>query len=74
VTTETGGEAYFLGYDTPVSFSPYLDDLTRRLTHQYLLTFLSKPRKKPGLQPVKIRTEVPNAELVAADMVYVPGE
>jgi len=74
VTTETGGEAYFLGYDTPVSFSPYLDDLTRRLTHQYLLTFLAKPRKKPGLQPVKIRTEVPNAELVAADMVYVPGE
>ena len=74
VTTETGGEAYFLGYDTPVSFSPYLDDLTRRLTHQYLLTFLAKPGKKPGLQPVKIRTEVPNAELVAADMVYVPGE
>jgi hypothetical protein len=48
--------------------------LTRRLTHQYLLTFLAKPGKKPGLQPVKIRTEVPNAELVAADMVYVPGE
>lgn len=74
VTTETGGEAYFLGYDTPVSFSPYLDDLTRRLTHQYLLTFLAKPGKKPGLQPVKVRTEVPNAELVAADMVYVPAE
>ena len=74
VATETGGEAYFLGYDTPVSFSPYLDDLTRRLTHQYLLTFLAKPGKKPGLQPVKVRTEVPNAELVAADMVYVPAE
>jgi len=72
VASETGGEAYFLGYDTPVSFSPYLDDLTRRLTHQYLLMFLAKPGKKPGLQPVKVGTEVPNAELVAADRVYVP--
>lgn len=73
MASETGGEAYFLGYETPVSFAPYLEDLTRKLNHQYLLVFLAKPQKKPGLQSVKIRTEVPNAELVAADKVWVPS-
>ena len=31
-----------------MSFSPYLDDLRRRLLHQYLLIFLAKPFKKGG--------------------------
>ena len=74
MASETGGEAYFLGLGNPVSFAPYLEDLTRRLTNQYLLTFLAKPEKKAGLQSVKLRTEVPNAELVAADKAYVPGQ
>jgi hypothetical protein len=73
IADETGGESYFLGLGTPVSFSPYLDDLSHRLNHQYLLTFLAKPEKKAGLQAVKLRTEVPNAELVSADRVWVPA-
>jgi hypothetical protein len=72
ISDETGGESYYLGFGAPVSFAPYLDDLTHRLTRQYLLTFLAKPEKKAGFQQVKLRTEVPNAELVAADRVYVP--
>jgi hypothetical protein len=71
---ETGGEAYFLGYETPVSFGPYLDDISQRLTHQYLLVFQAKPEKKPGLQSVRLRTELPNVELAAADRVFVPAE
>src|ERR1700722_16987938 len=59
-------QAYFLGFETPVSFAPNLQDLSRRLNHQCLLTFLAKPEKKPGLQRVRVRTEVPNVELVAA--------
>jgi len=74
MASETGGEAYFLGFETPVSFAPYLEDLTLRLTHQYLLTFLAKCEKQTELQKVNLRTEVPNAELVAADRVYVPCE
>jgi hypothetical protein len=73
VASETGGEAYFLGFETPVSFAPYLEDLNRRLNHQYLLVFLAKPGKKSELQPVRPRTEVPNAELVAASKVWVPA-
>jgi hypothetical protein len=74
IAEETGGEAYFLGYSTPLSFGPYLDEVSQHLNHQYLLTFLAKPGKKAGLQRVKVRTEVPNAELAAADRVYVPAE
>jgi hypothetical protein len=73
VAEETGGEAYYLGYGAPVTFAPYLENITLRLNHQYLLTFLAKPEKKAGMQRIKLRTEVPNAELVAADRVYVPA-
>lgn len=70
---ETGGEAYYLGNGAPVSFAPYLDDMTHRLSRQYLLTFLAVPAKKAGMQRVKLQTEVPNAELVSADKVFVPA-
>ena len=46
---KTGGEAYYIGFNgPPVSFAPYLEDVTNRLGHQYLLTFLAKPQKKAG--------------------------
>jgi hypothetical protein len=73
LSDETGGESYYLGFGSAVSFAPYLNDLSERLAHQYLLTFLAKPEKKAGLRSVKLRTEVPNAELVAADKAYVPA-
>ncbi|HJY86116.1 MAG TPA: hypothetical protein VKE24_04690 [Candidatus Acidoferrales bacterium] len=68
---QTGGEAYFQGFQTPIAFAPYLEDLTNRLNHQYVLTFLAKAGKKAGFQRVKLETEVPNAELVAAEQVFV---
>jgi hypothetical protein len=52
---------------------PYVDDIEHRLSNQYLLTFLAKPEKKSGMQRVKLTTELPNTELVAADRVYVPA-
>jgi hypothetical protein len=73
LTDETGGESYYIGFTgPPVSFDPYLDNLGHHLTHQYFLTFNAKPQKKNGWQPVKVTTEVPNAELVSAGKVYVP--
>jgi hypothetical protein len=71
---KTGGEAYYIGFTgAPVAFVPYLDDLSHRLSHQYLLTFLAKPPKKAGLQRIKIKTEVPKVDLVAPEEVYVPA-
>ena len=72
ISDQTGGEMYNYMFGPAVSFSPFLDDLSRRLTHQFLVTFIPKPENKPGLRRVKFRTEVPNAELVGPDRVYVP--
>lgn len=70
---ETGGESYYIGSAPAVAFAPYLDELSRQLQHQFLLTFAPKPRGQAGLQPVRISTEVSNVDLVAADKVYVPA-
>ncbi len=70
---ETGGEAYFQVLETPIAFAPYLDQFADRLKHQFRLTFLAKPKKESGYQKIRLETEVPNAELVAAEQVYVPA-
>jgi hypothetical protein len=71
---KTGGEAYYIGFTgAPVAFAPYLDNVSHRLAHQYLLTFLAKPPKKAGLQRIKVKTEVPKVDLVAPEQVYVPA-
>jgi hypothetical protein len=69
----TGGEAYFEGTMTPIAFAPFLDQFADRLDHQYKLTFLAKTERKASYQHVRLETEVPNAELVTADRVYVPA-
>ena len=72
---KTGGEAYSIGFSgAPVSFSPYLEDLTRRLQHQYLLAFIPKAEKKAGWHNVRLTTEVPNVDLVSAGRVYVQAQ
>lgn len=73
LSEETGGESYNLSTSPPVSFAPYTENMVERLTHQYVVTFLAKAGRKAGFQSVKLTTEVPNAELVAATKVYVPG-
>ncbi|HEX8813902.1 MAG TPA: hypothetical protein VF753_00225 [Terriglobales bacterium] len=73
LTDETGGQAYYLGTGEPVSFQPYFKSIQAILDNQYLLDFLAIPGKKSGLQKVKIFTEVPHAEIEAADNVWVPA-
>jgi hypothetical protein len=72
VAERTGGEMYNYGMGAAVSFAPFLNDLSERLTHQLLVSFIPKPENKPGLRSVRFRTEVPNAELAGPDRVYVP--
>jgi hypothetical protein len=68
---ETGGECFALSTSNAVSFKPYLDRLQKILDNQYFLVFLATPKKKPGLQRVKITTELTNAEIAAPDNVWV---
>jgi hypothetical protein len=71
LSDETGGKLYWLGTENPVSMAPYLDDLSQRLSEQYLLTFLAKPESKPGFQSVKVATELPHVNLAGPSKVYV---
>ncbi len=70
----TGGESFFLGFQQPVSFKPYLDRIQKVLENQYVLTFEAKPGKKAGLQPVTLTTPVAGVELGSADSVWVPAK
>jgi hypothetical protein len=67
----TGGETYYLGNGAPVDINPYLADVSFSLKHQYELTFLAKGANKPSLEPVKVKTEMSNMGLKAAENGYV---
>ena len=56
-----------------VSIAPYLANVTERLTHHCRITSLAKAGSKGVFKSVKLTTEVPNAEIVAATKVYVPA-
>jgi hypothetical protein len=73
IADETGGEYFALGTQNAVSFKPYLDRLQKIFNSQYYLVFQAVPKKKEGLQRVDITTEVANADIAAADNVWVPA-
>lgn len=71
---ETGGEAYYIGFTGQApDFTPFLKDLANRLNHQYILVFLPTPQKKAGMRTVKVKTELHNVDLTAANQVYIPA-
>jgi hypothetical protein len=71
LSDETGGESFFLGTQTAVSFRPYLDSLQSDFENRYLLEFNAVQGMKPGLQSVRLTTEVAGVELSSADNVWV---
>lgn len=73
IAESTGGEYYYYKSSATLSFAPYLADIRDRLGSQYLVKFLPTPGKKPGLESVKVRSELPHTEAVTAKKVYVPG-
>ena len=74
LSEKTGGESYyFLGPQAPVAFAPYLNQMSRQLTNQFLLTFLAKPQKKAGRESVRISSEIHSVDFVHADKVCVPA-
>jgi VWFA-related protein len=66
---ETGGDAYFQGFQTPISFKPFLQDMAKGLGEQYLLTFKAQLRKKGELQRLKLTTQQKGVELNAPERV-----
>ena len=71
MTEETGGELYSVGFGSAVSFEPYLTDILKRQSEQYVVTFDAEPEKKSGLQPIKISANVKGISIAAPDKVFV---
>lgn len=69
VSDETGGHAYFQDFTDPVSIAPFLKDFGERLTSQYQLTIQALNGK--GIQPVKVRTELPGVKIQGPTRVFV---
>ncbi len=59
---ETGGRAFFSGFDAPPSFDPFIKELNSALDRQIALTYLSTHAKK-GFHRVKITASTPGVEL-----------
>jgi hypothetical protein len=73
VSQGTGGRAYWQGFGNPVSFAPFLDDLSTRLKNQYELGILASPRNKTQLQPLKVKVSASGVKVDAPQMILVPG-
>jgi hypothetical protein len=70
VAEESGGECFALSTSALVSFKPYLERLDKELGNQYYMVFQATS-EKGRLQPIDVRTEEPNSELLAPDNVWV---
>lgn len=67
----TGGESYFIGYGSPVSFQPFLDQFLAAQQNHYLLTFVARPEKKAGFQQIRVSVETKDASIAAPTKVFV---
>ena len=70
LTGATGGNDYWEGYGNPVSFAPYLDDISRRIHNQYELSFTSPVKGKPQMASFKLKLSAPG-KLEAPQEVFV---
>ena len=73
LASETGGDAFFQGTQTPISFKPFLEDIGKLVGQQYLLTFLATPGEKGRYARLQVSVEQKDVELIAPDHVYVAG-
>jgi len=75
ITQATGGKSFWEGTGNPVSFQPYLEELTRRFQNQYELSFVTTLKGKPEVDSLKLKFKAPGAEVDAPQQVFVarPG-
>jgi hypothetical protein len=75
ITSDSGGDAFFEGISSPVSFKPFLDQLNTILRNQYLVSFEPPETAKPGrLLPLTVRVEQSHTKLLYPHSVLIPGK
>ena len=70
LTDATGGNSYWFGNGDPVSFEPYLADISRRLENQYELDFMTPMGGKPQMASLKLKVAA-QVKVDAPQQVYV---
>lgn len=75
VATDSGGQQFFQGFETPVNFMPIFHKLNMQFGNQYLLTAdMPQPSKGKGqFKAIRIRTEQRDVHLSYAPQVWVRG-
>lgn len=72
VTNATGGYSYWVGFGNPVSFTPYLKDLRRRLDNQFAMEFAAQIGSGNGqIESLNLKLNVPNAKIDVPKDVFV---
>jgi hypothetical protein len=74
VADTTGGNLYYEGLGNPVSFTPFLSDLTRRLENQYELAVPVKEEKKISYAELKVKADIGSVKLRAPSRVLVGAQ
>ena len=69
----TGAESYYLGTNEPVTFKPYLDELSTHFRNQYLLTFRGSGGSKGRFQRIHVGTETPGLQFLHAPQAFLPA-
>src|SRR5437660_2792369 len=73
LSDETGAESFYLGTAAPVTLKPYFDELSMHLSNQYLLTFKASGGAKGRFERVRLSTELPHVEFMAASQAFLPA-
>ena len=73
LSDETGAESFYLGTAAPVTLKPYFDELSTHLSNQYLLTFKVSGGAKGRFERVRVATELPYVEFLAASQAFLPA-
>lgn len=75
ISDGTGGESFFQGSQTPISYAPYLQQLDMVLKNQFWLTYSTERSKKKNgeLRNFRIQSEQRDVEFSHASKVFVPG-
>jgi hypothetical protein len=65
-----GGDFFFQGFSNPVDFTPYLNQINRKLGNQYELR-VTAPEGKSGIVNLKVQVSAPNTRTQAAQQIFL---
>ena len=70
MTQATGGQSFYQGFSNPVNFTPFLNEINKRLGNQYELG-LQPPIERKGLENLKVQVSAPNTKVEAPQQIFL---